>query len=304
MGGGLATHRLAAAVSDAGGLGTIGLLGPAALRAELGEARRLTSGPVAVNLIVPLARREHWAAAAEADAVVTHWSERPRRRVAAVWIDTVGSAEQARAAVAAGADAVIAQGVEAGGHVRGEVAALELLERVRAAVPRDFPVLLAGGIASRGDVGDALDAGAIAAVSGTRFLATAQSGAHPAYKRRLVAGSQTLVTELFGMGWARAPHRVMPNEATKRWLDVDGRGPRWVGRLHALATPLARFAPDRVQRSLTSRADDQVFALSPAAPTEQMRERTVETHPLYAGATVSSVAEIGDAGRLVAELTP
>jgi len=218
MGGGLASHALAAAVSEAGGLGTIGILDPAGLREELAAARRVTGNPLAVNLLVPFARRGHWEAASDADVVVTHWQARPRRRTPKVWIHTVGSAQEARVAAEAGADAVIAQGVESGGHVRGTVPALELLDRVRAAVPDGYPVLVAGGIAEAADVRRALDGGAVAAIAGTRFLASEESRAHPDYKRRLVDGSDTVLTELFGMAWPRAPHRVMPNDATRRWL--------------------------------------------------------------------------------------
>src|SRR5438067_13924741 len=114
MGDGLACHELAAAVSEAGGLGTIGILDPARLGEELAAARRLTGKPLAVNLIVPFARRGHWQAADEADVVVTHWEARPHRRTAKPWIHTVGSPEEARAAVAAGAHAVIAPGVAVG----------------------------------------------------------------------------------------------------------------------------------------------------------------------------------------------
>ena len=80
MGGGLAGSRLAAAVSEAGGLGQIGILAPGALAEELAAARRLTERPIAVNLIVPFARRAHWRVSESADAVVTHWEASPRRR--------------------------------------------------------------------------------------------------------------------------------------------------------------------------------------------------------------------------------
>ncbi len=69
--GGVARHELAGAVSEAGGLGTIGMLDPVALRAEISAARALTGRPIAVNLLLPFARRAHWEAAAGADAVVT-----------------------------------------------------------------------------------------------------------------------------------------------------------------------------------------------------------------------------------------
>src|SRR5437764_11923443 len=118
MGGGLAGHELAAAVSGAGGLGTIGILAPDALRREIALARETVGGdaPLAVNLLLPFTRDSHWEAVSAADAVFTFWG-RPRRRTEKVWIHQCGSVEEARAARDAGADAVIAQGVEAGGHV-------------------------------------------------------------------------------------------------------------------------------------------------------------------------------------------
>jgi NAD(P)H-dependent flavin oxidoreductase YrpB (nitropropane dioxygenase family) len=304
MGGGLATHELAAAVSDAGGLGTIGILEPEALRAEIAAARRLTGKPLAVNLIVPLAGRHHWDAAGAADVVVTHWDARPRRRTPNPWIHTVGSVDEARAAVAAGADGVIAQGVESGGHVRGTIPALELLARVRSALPGDVPVLLAGGIAVATDVEAALDAGAAAAISGTRFLASEESGAHSGYKRRLVEGRETVLTELFGMAWPRAPHRVLHNAATRRWLTADQRGPAAVRALHLVLSPAARLSPAVVQHRLARRASAAPLDLTPSPPTAGMPAATLETHPLYAGETVARVESVQPAREIVRELTP
>ena len=304
MGGGLASHALAAAVSEAGGLGTIGILDPSALRRELAAARRLTGKPLSVNLIVPYARRGHWEVAADADVLVTHWEPRPKRRTARAWLHTVGSAPEALAAVSAGADAVIAQGVEAGGHVRGTVPALSLLEQVCAAVPSGFPVLLAGGIAERGDVRTALEAGAMAAVAGTRFLASEESGAHPGYKNRLVEDDETVLTELFGMTWPRAPHRVLPNEATRRWLKDDPRGPAAIRALHRVLSPAARLTPISIQLRLAGRAGSAALDLTPAAPTGEMPGDTLETNPLYAGETVSRIHDLRPAAELLRKLAP
>ena len=140
----------------------------APIAAEIAAARRLTGKPIAVNLLLPFLRPGDAEAAAAADVIVTFWGT-PRRLAANTWIHQCGSVEEAKAAAAAGADAVIAQGVEAGGHVRGSVPMLELLERVRAAVK--IPVLAAGGIIDAEDTRAALDAGAVAAVAGTRLLA-------------------------------------------------------------------------------------------------------------------------------------
>ena len=120
---------------------------------------------------------------------MTFWG-RPKRRTPKVWIHQCGSVTEAQAAHAAGADAVIVQGMESGGHVRGKTPALELLERVQAALPAGYPLLLAGGIAERGDVQRALDAGASAAVAGTRFLLSEESRAHPGYMSRLLGAER------------------------------------------------------------------------------------------------------------------
>jgi NAD(P)H-dependent flavin oxidoreductase YrpB (nitropropane dioxygenase family) len=300
MGGGLSRHELAAAVSEAGGLGTIAVSGARAIERELRLARELTSRPVAVNLLLPFARGDWFAAAAAADVVVTFWG-RPRRRTPGVWIHQCGSVEEARAAHAAGSDAVIVQGVEAGGHVRGRLAGLEQLELVRAALPAEFPLLLAGGIAESADVREALDAGAIAAVAGTRFLLSAESRAHPEYTRRLLEAEETVLTELFGTGWP-APHRVVPNAATERWLGGDPRGPRLNRALNRLSAPVARLMPAFVQLRLARAQRPGSRLLSPVGPTDDGPATLVDAGPLYAGKTVARIAEVRPAGVLVAQL--
>jgi nitronate monooxygenase len=300
MGGGLAAHELAAAVSAAGGLGTIGILPPAGLRAEVAAARRLTDRPLAVNLLLPFARGAHFEAASEADLVVTFWG-RPQRRTSKLWIHQCGSVEEVLAARAAGADAVIAQGVEAGGHVRGILPAADLLARVREAVPDDYPVLAAGGIADRADVRSRLDAGAEAAVCGTRFLMTHQSGGHPDYKARLVEADETVVTELFGAGWP-APHRVVPNEATERWLRSDPRGPGWLRAFHRATAPMFSRAPAAIQLRVAATQRPSRPMFGPAAPTSRGPASLVEAGPLYAGACVGRIGDIRPAAEVVRAL--
>ena len=302
MGGGLSGSELAAAVSEAGGLGTIGILGPDELRAEIAAARRLTEHPIAVNLLLPFTRRAHFDAASQAEVVVTFWGT-PRRRAPGTWIHQAGSAEEALAAREAGADAVIAQGVEAGGHVRGTIPAAELLERVRAAVGPGYPVLSAGGIADSSDSRARLDAGADAVVSGTRFLMSEESGALPAYKQRLVDARETLLTELFGMGWP-APHRVVPNAATERWASGDPRGPGWVRAMQRVTAPALSRLPVPVQQRVasTQRADRPIFG--PAAATSERSANLVDAGPLYAGECIARIGDIRPAAELVAELAP
>jgi NAD(P)H-dependent flavin oxidoreductase YrpB (nitropropane dioxygenase family) len=298
--GAVARHELAAAVSEAGGLGTIGGA-RGRIADELAAARKLTGRPIAVNLVLPLLRSGDVRAAAKGDVIVTFWGE-PRRLAGGAWVHQCGSVEEARAAEAAGADAVIAQGVEAGGHVRGTTPLLDLLERVRSAVR--VPVLAAGGIVDQAGVRQVLDAGAVAAVLGTRFMLSEESRAHPDYQLRCLRADRTILTELFGLGWAQAPHRVVPNAATRRWLGEDPRGPGWIRLVNRLASPLVLRAPERLQdRGLAVQRPSLPF-LGPPMALDDGPASLVDSGPLYAGANVTRVSEVRPAARMVRDLTP
>lgn len=302
MGGGVARHELAVAVSEAGGLGTIAVQGPEAIERELGAARALTDRPIAVNVILHFARPSWFRAAERADVVVTFWGK-PRRRTSGVWFHQAGSVDEARAAQAAGADGVIVQGVESGGHVRGTVPARDLLDRVKNAVGPEFPLFLAGGIAERRDVEGALAAGATAAVAGTRFLLSPESGAHPSYKERLLAADRTILTELFGLAWP-APHRVVPNAATERQLSASGDVPvlnRIVNRLTAVGV---KQTPAAVLAALVARQRPGSRLLTPMSPSDTTPDRFVDAGPLYAGETVRRIHRLVPAAEIVDLLTP
>ena len=305
MGGGISRHELAAAVSEAGGLGTIAVNGASAIARELRAARALTGRPLAVNVLLPFARRDWFDAAAAADVVVTFWGK-PRRRTPGVWLHQCGSVEEARAAADAGADGLIVQGVEGGGHVRGRVPAHELLARVRAALGASAPpLLLAGGIAERADVAAALEAGAQAAVAGTRFLLSEESRAHPAYVERALAARETVLTELFGLGWP-APHRVVRNAATERWLRSGGdpRGPLALRALNRASGIGARWLPPAVQARLAGAQRPGGRLLTPVPATDDGLATLVDAGPLYAGETVARIGDVAPAAQLVAALTP
>ena len=302
MGGGLSGADLAAAVSGAGGLGTVGFTAAERMRAEIAAVRERTERPVAANLLLPFARADHWEAASTADVVVTFWG-RPRRRTRKPWLHQVGSEAEARAAIAAGADGVIAQGVEAGGHVRGGTGALELLALLREELPRGFPVFAAGGLADASDVARVLDAGAEGAVLGTRFLMTEEANASRAYKERLMESRETVVTELFGMGWP-APHRVVWNEAAERWLDRDGRMPGWLRAMQRASRPLLGRLPIAAQARMaaTQRPDRPFFG--PFAPTADGPRNLLDAGALYAGQSVARIHDIRPAATLVGDLAP
>src|SRR5919107_3695570 len=157
--GGCASPRLAAAVAEAGGLGMVSVTGdpPEIVAAQLDQARQLSAGPIGAHFFMlmtdPDSAPESVAAAAERAPVVDFFYADPDPALVAIvhaggalasW--QIGSAEEARAAAAAGCDLVVAQGVEAGGHVRGRLGLLPLLSEVLEAV--DVPVVAAGGIAT------------------------------------------------------------------------------------------------------------------------------------------------------------
>ena len=133
----------------------------------------------------------------------------------------VGSVAAARKAV----DAVVAQGVEAGGHVEGEVSTLALVPRVVDAITL-VPIIASGGLADGRELVAALALGAEAAAFGTRFLATQEANAHPLYRDRLVAASEeeTVRAILFGFGWPHAPHRTLRTAFVEQWLGREEQG--------------------------------------------------------------------------------
>jgi nitronate monooxygenase len=165
-----------------------------------------TTGVLAANFLTDSIDPEAVAAAAARVAIIDFFWADPdpalvelahRGGALASW--QVGSLEEARAAAAAGCDAVVVQGIEAGGHVRGFSPLRPLLESVLGAL--DLPVLAAGGIGDARAFAAALTMGAAGVRAGTRFIATEESGAHPDYKRAVTAATagSTEITDAFGL---------------------------------------------------------------------------------------------------------
>jgi len=230
--GPVAGPELAAAVSNAGGCGVLGgVLKPAPyLRQEIQQLHTLTDKPFGVNLILPLLQEGQFdtCLAERVPLLVLFWGDpspyvaEAHRRGMKVFIQ-VGSVEEATAAAAAGVDAIIAQGVEAGGHVKSRTALSTLVPAVVQAVT-PVPVLAAGGIATGHGVVAALSLGAQAVSMGTRFLCSTEAAATQAYKERVVRSTaeDTVYTMLFDLGWPDAPHRVLRNTAFAEW-EATGR---------------------------------------------------------------------------------
>ncbi|HJT45676.1 MAG TPA: nitronate monooxygenase [Chthoniobacterales bacterium] len=234
MGPDLSGPELVAAVSNAGGLGILQaqLAPPPIFRQTIRSVRELTAKPFGVNLILQFPCDELLEIALEERVPVISffWGD-PSRYVERVHtagakvFHQVGSVADAEKSARAGIDAVIAQGVEAGGHIAGEVSTMALVPRV-VDVVAPVPVIAAGGIADARGVVAALALGAEAAVIGTRFLATPEARAHENYKRKLLQASEndTVRTTLFGFGWPNAPHRTLRTKFVQEWLENEARG--------------------------------------------------------------------------------
>lgn len=192
--GPVCSDELCAAVSEAGGLGmiTVVAITPDGLEARLERIASLTSRPVGANFLIPAVDQDCLRVASRSVRVVDFfWGDPDPELVRAAHADgalaswQVGSVAEALAAERAGCDFIIAQGIEAGGHIRGTLGLLPLLSGVLDAVT--IPVLAAGGIGSARAVAAVLAAGAAGARCGTRFIPARESAAHPAYVKALIA---------------------------------------------------------------------------------------------------------------------
>ncbi|AOS94064.1 nitronate monooxygenase [Mycobacterium intracellulare] len=309
MGGGLAGAALAAAVANAGGLGTLGIDTPRRLRASINQVRQQAPGrAVAVNLLLPFVHRHHVAACVDAwvDAVVLAFGDKrglvQHLRDAGVFVFVmVGTEAQARAAIACGADGLIAQGREAGGHLVGTVPALDFLPHaLRAAGNR--PVLLAGGVATAADTRAALDCGASGVIAGTRFLLTHEANASREYQRRILRADRTIETNLFGLSWPLR-HRVVPNQATRRWCRADGRAKVVPAALNAASRPLSALGYFDAGALMRLQSPALPF-FTPLAPVAGVPDSWLDGAALYAGETALRIGELTSAGQAVADLSP
>lgn len=225
--GSAATGDLVTAVCKAGALGGLALTwdSPEAAAARVTAQRKAAPGiPFFANFVLHFPCAALDAALAAGVPVVTFsWGvdaariARAQRAGAKVGVQ-IGNVEGAARAVEAGADFLIAQGVEAGGHVQSTTPLAILLPRVLA-VAGDRPVIATGGIASSAAILPVIAAGAAGAMLGTRFLATHEAGAHPDYKAALVAArsEDTAFTNCFDIDWPHAMHRVLRNTTFTAW---------------------------------------------------------------------------------------
>lgn len=297
--------ELAAAVTNAGGFGVLGGGGMPleAMSRRVERTRSLTNGPFGINVITdePLAPEDleqvAGLAAMGVAAIVLFWGD-PTPHVESVHrhgaklLVQIGSLDEAKRAARAGVDAVIAQGVEAGGHVKGTTSIWELLpDAVRALKP--LPVLASGGIADGETFAKALEFGAQGISIGTRFVACDETWTHPAYKQRIVdaKAEDTVLNELYDRDWPHAPHRTLRNKTYAEWA-AAGFPP--TGSKPGEGTSIGTRSNPMGQRVEWIR-----YSIGTAPPDF---DGDIEYAPLWAGMSVSDVNDIKPAAKIIDDL--
>ena len=297
--GGVARSELVAAVTEAGGYGFLGMVreSPDLIAREIDKVRARTDGPFGVNLIP---------AATDPDLLEAELSICVKKRIHSLcffWevhadviarakaagcrvLYQVGSVEDAVAAAQAGADAIIAQGVEAGGHVRGTVSSLVLLPQAVRSV--SVPVIASGGFASGESLVAAFALGAQGIHCGTAFLATEESFAHAYHKDRVIRAKSedTVYTDAFAINWPPdSPVRVIANRLTDE-----------LGRF------LLGHRPEDIPREAIADEDGRpIYKFSTDSP---LRTTTgnLECLALFAGQIAGAIETIPSAGGRVGEI--
>ena len=295
--GGAGCPELAAAVSNAGGLGMLALwfVDLDGVRRQIRETKALTQRPFGVNLNLTFDQQERLAACLEegVSIISLFWGDPAPlveriHEAGAVVLHTAPDAVDARQAVEAGVDIIVAQGWEAGGHVRGQMTSLCLIPSVVDAVA-PTPVVAAGGIADGRGLAAVLALGASGAWIGTRFLAAKEAAIHPHYRELLLQanGVDTVYTQLFDVGGPNAPHRVLRNSTVRAWeaagCPASGSRP---GEGEVLATSPSRGELERY-RAVTPSAD---------------ATGDIEALSLWAGQGVGLVKRVQGAAEIVHEI--
>ena len=302
-----AVPELVAAVSNAGGFGVLGSEIPRdEMQRRITSVRRLTDLPFGVNFIIQDEEEEGRAffrdevaavVAQRVAAVVLFWGDpAPFIQLAhsngvKVFIQ-VGSVEEARAAADAGVDAVIMQGIEAAGHVRGTASIWKLLPATVEAI-KPVPVLASGGIGDGAGVARALRLGAQGVSLGTRFVASDEASFHPAHKQRIVESTakDTVYSELYDAWWPGAPHRTLRNKTFEEW-DAAGRPPS--GKRPGEGTTIGRR-----RRSSGEWQEWPRYAVGAIPPDF---EGDLERVPMLVGESCTVVNDIKPAAEIVRDL--
>lgn len=303
--------ELVAAVSNAGGCGVLGGCPPDELRRRISTVQKLTKRPFGANVIIATfdaadaddqdredtRQRINAALDERVPLLVLFWGD-PSPFVAQAHAHRVkvlvqtGSVEEAKRAAAAGVDAVIAQGVEAGGHVRATESLWQVLPEVIEAIG-PVPVIASGGIGDGAAIARAIAMGAQGVSMGTRFVASEEAWTHRLYKERIVQGraEDTVLGTIFDVWWPDAPHRVLRNKVVREW-EAAGRPPP--GHRPGEDNPIGKR-----RRPWGGVQEWPRYAVGMIPPDF---DGDPDDAPMWAGESVGSVNDIKPAAQIISEL--
>ena len=287
------TPDLAAAVSNAGGMGGIGMSWSPEqeVRDYVKATKSLTNAPFAIGYVLSFGANT-LPAALDAGAPVIQFSfgTPSKKQIAMIraagakfgmQVSTVDGAKQA---LDAGADYINVQGQEAGGHIQAQGSWRDHLPRILE-ITGNTPTLVAGGLSNGKDLRDVIGMGASGGVFGTRFAATKEYPSHPEYKNRMINSrpADTALTVCFDGGWPGAMHRVLRNPTLERWEAAGSQGPG--------------LRPG--EGDVVGTIGDMKFERYNLFPAFVVTQGKVEDMAMYAGLGIGSIKDIPAAGDVV-----
>jgi nitronate monooxygenase len=294
--GSIAGPEMPAAVSAAGAMGAMALTwtDPNVAKEQVHKVLAATDRPFQVNFVLAFEPKALSAALEAGAPVVTFsWGDpTPYLRQVRAFDARLGiqvtNVAGARRALDLGADFLICQGIEAGGHVQSTTPLSELLARV-AEVAGGLPVIASGGIGNGAGISQALSLGAAGAMLGTRFFATQESRAHSAYKQALIEAdaTDTALTVCFDGGWPYAAHRVLRNPTLENW--------------EAAGCPPSGQRPGEGDVVAWTQTGEGILRYEDTAPRDAMTGNVLDMC-LYAGTSCEVVEDVPPVAQLVRRL--
>ncbi|MCO4821809.1 MAG: nitronate monooxygenase [Flavobacteriaceae bacterium] len=296
--GGIVTPALAAAVSNSGALGGLALSwsSPEDAEKKIEQLKLLTSKPVYANFVLnfePKALKRTLELGV--NIIQFSWGMPSIATVklvksfkAKIGVQ-VTDKDSASRAISLGADYLVCQGTQAGGHVQASMCLEKALIEVLQVTNAHIPVLASGGISCGKDMHKYLALGASGVVMGSRFVASYESGAHPIYKDHLVNSKEddTVLTVCMNKGWDNATHRVIKNSTFKMW-ESDG-----------CAKTGSRPGEFDILGKNASAVNIERYSFS--APTAEVTGH-IEAMTLYAGTSVNNINETKSASNIVKDI--
>jgi nitronate monooxygenase len=308
---GAATPPLVAAVSNAGGLGTLplGFRSPLTAHQQILEVKQTTDAPFLTNFVLNFPTLSlATAIQAGVKSVLFSWGMpdkhllkqvRDHKLIMGIQVSDAGSA---RRALELKPDFLVCQGIEAGGHVQGNMALIEALQEVLQ-VSQATPVVASGGIATGADIYRYLQAGAAAVVMGTRFIATEESAAHDLYKQEILqaqSAADTVLTVCLNKIWPNATHRLLRSNLTFQQWESEGRptGPTYI--------PGGALVGNRPGEhdiiALDSDGNTTWERYVDVVPVQSMLQCDVNSLGTFAGEGVGAITDIPTVGNLMQRL--